>query len=582
MNLSFMKLIGLTSDTAGNHDSSAAYFSGEEVKYAISEERITRRKHDNSFPNNSIKEILDEQKLKLKDIDYFVSGTPQVKLGKFLSTYLKGFRFTSLWKIIQWIVGRAALFVNGNENPPKKDGARSFKELGLDQKKLIRVPHYLAHAETAYTYSGMENCLVVSWDGYGIDGNGAPLCGTIYMGKDGRLVRLEDVPVYTSLALYYGAVTVALGFKLNDGEGKTMGLAAYGKKSPALKLVRKVFPFFQNGEWVARSNWLEITGVSRPEYFRFTPTYRYLRYLIEEHGAEQVAFAAQTIFEHEAGKFFKYLISKYKTKKVAVAGGIFLNVKFNMKLLKEGIVDDIFVYPNPGDGGVAVGAAIAGAKILGEKVRRYRLESVALGKEYSKREIKKAISAHSKEIAVKDWCKSLYREVALEIAKGKVIGWFVGRDEWGPRALGQRSVLADPGKVEIKDRINDRMKQRDWFMPFAPVVLEEYVDKVLSNGYGTPFMTLTDDIKKEMLDRIPAAIHVDGTARAQIIKRETNEPYWKVLNEFYKLTGVPVLLNTSFNRHGLPIVHTPEEAVQHLLWGCVDELVMDTYMVKKK
>lgn len=577
-----MKIIGLTSDVTGNHDASAALLIDGKIKFAISEERITRIKHDVHFPTDSIKEALKFENLKINDIDYFASGSPPTNIFRLLLTYLSGFRYTNLKKILQWVVARAALIINGNEDYSKFRFPNNTLEFGIKKEKLVYVPHYQAHAETAYNYSGMNNCLVVAWDGYGVDAGGKPLSGSVFRGNNGQLTKLEDIPVYTSIALYYGAVTVALGFKLNDGEGKTMGLAAYGKKSPVVKIVRSLFPVFEAGSWLARNNWLEINGVSRLDYFRLTPTYRYLRSLIEEYGSEQVAFAAQQVLEEEGEKYFKYLVNKYKFKNVAVAGGIFLNVKFNMRLLEKGIVDDIFVYPNPGDGGIAVGAAIALSKKLGGNIETKRMENAALGRSFTNVEVGRAIKLFSKDIVAKDLGSGIYKRAAKDIADGLVIGWYVGRDEWGPRALGQRSVLADPRHLETKERINDKLKQRDWFMPFAPVIMEEFKHKVLENGYGTPFMTLTDNIKKDFVKKIPAAIHIDGTARAQIIKKETNLAYWSVVNEFNRLTGIPVLLNTSFNKHGLPIVHTPEEAIEHLIWGCIDELVLENYLVKRK
>lgn len=576
-----MKIIGLTSHVTGNHDASVALLEDGKVTFAISEERISRIKHDNHFPVNAILEALSFGKLKLWEVDLFVSGAPPVNILRFIFTYLKGFRFTIFRKIVQWLIGRSAIFVNGGEDVGSRKGVNTALEYGIEKKKLIFVPHYLAHAETAYHFSGMNKCLVVSWDGYGIDENGAPLCGVIYKGEDGNLVELEKIEVYNSLALYYGAVTMALGFKLNDGEGKTMGLAVYGKSSSAVKVIRDMFPSFRGGVWVAKNNWLEINGVSRPDYFRFTPTYRRLRYLIEEYGAEQIAYAAQKVLEEEAGRFIKHLTIKYKIKKIAVAGGIFLNVKFNMKLLKDKIVNELFVYPNPGDGGIAVGAALVGYKKLGNVLKPVKMESALLGRSFSKKEIVLALNKFKKELQYKDLGNNLYKTVAKHIAQGEVVGWFTGRDEWGPRALGSRSVLADPRDINTKNRINNKLKQRDWFMPFAPVVLEEFKNEVLVHGYGTGFMTLTDDVDIQMAKKIPAAIHIDMTARAQVIKREVNPGYYQIVKEFYNLTKVPALLNTSFNKHGLPIVHTPKEAIDHLIWGCVDELVIEDFLITR-
>ncbi len=374
---------------------------------------------------------------------------------------------------------------------------------------------------------------------------------------------------------------MALGFKLNDGEGKTMGLAVYGKDSPAVGEIRNFFPYFKGTNWVARATWLEVNGVSRPEYFKKTKTFKMLKSLIEKYGEKNIAFAAQFVLEEEGEKFFKYLVKKYKQRNVALAGGIFLNVKFNMKLLEKNIVDRLFVYPNPGDGGIAVGAALAYYKELGNKVKVGDLPSAYLGCDFSEKEIRLSLKDFGKKIKFVKYGTKLPKVVAKEISKGKVVGWFHGRGEWGPRALGSRSVLADPRHIETKERINSKLKQRDWFMPFAPAILEEHTEDVLKNGYGTPFMTLTDKVKKHMAKKIPAAIHIDSTARSQIVSKRTNPSYWQVINEFYKLTKVPVILNTSFNKHGLPIVHSPKEAIEHLMWGCVDELAIGPYLVTK-
>lgn len=577
-----MKIIGFTSHISGNHDSSVALLIDGKIVFAESEERASRIKHDTHFPNKTLFESLEKNALKLKDIDYFASGSVSLTQTQILSSYWGGFKYAGMRKTIIWILTRIFLQLTRMDLPRQDKQLNSFLGRGLSKEKLITVSHYLAHAETAYQYSGMDECLVVAWDGYGLDQKGKPLCGSVFKGNDGKLELLEEIPVYTSLGLYYGAVTVSLGFKLNDGEGKTMGLAAFGKKSQALQKLIEFFPYFNGKKWVARKNWLEINGVSRPEYFKLTSSYRYLRWLIEEYGGEQIAWAVQKIFEDEAVKYFRYLIKKYKMKKVAVAGGVFLNVKLNSKLLKEKIVNQIFIYPNPGDGGVAVGAALSAYKQVGNKLAVEKMEDTYLGCGFSDKEIKKTLYMFKKKIAVKDIKNILPRIVAQEIAAGKAIGWFQGRGEWGPRALGDRSVLADPRKIETKERINNKLKERDWFMPFAPAILSEHAGKFLEHGFGTPFMTLTDDIKPASVKKIPAAIHVDNTARAQVVFKKANPLYWELINEFYKITGIPVLLNTSFNRHGLPIVHTPSEAIEHLIWGCIDELVIGGYQVTLK
>lgn len=574
-----LNIIGLTCHYTGNHDNSVALLTNGKIVFAESEERISRIKHDTQFPIRVIKHALAFNKIDLKEVDYFVSASPPTNLLKLLSNYFVGFKHTDIQSIIKWIMGRTLLLFSQSKSNSKKSLPENYQEANLPTKKLKFVSHYLAHAETAYTFSGIEECLVVSWDGYGLSEMGEPLCGVIYYGKGGELKLLEEIPVYSSLALYYGAVTVALGFKLNDGEGKTMGLAAYGRESDAVDEIRKLFPCFSGKSWVVRSSWLEVNGVSRPEYFKKTDFYKKIESLIKRYGWEQIAYASQKVLEEEGEKFFRYLVKRYKQKKVALAGGIFLNVKFNMRLLTQKIVDEIFVYPNPSDGGVAVGAAIVAYKSMGRKILVEKMKSAGLGCSFGDSEIRASFDKFMSKIKINKIESKLPKIVALHISEGKVVGWFQGRGEWGPRALGTRSVLADPRKIDTKERINKYLKQRDWFMPFAPVILDEYKDEVLKHGYGTAFMTLTDDVNSKFLKKIPAAIHIDGTARSQIIEKSTNPLYWQVVEEFRKITGVPVLLNTSFNRHGLPIVHTPFEAIRHLIWGCVDELAIGNYLI---
>ncbi len=583
-----MKIIGLTCHFSGNHDNSAALVVDGRVVFAESQERISRIKHDRHFPIAAIKHALQYEKVKISDIDYFASASPPTNFMKLFLNYIKGFQYAGFKKVLVWALARAFLLFKVSELPQFDKRPNTYLEMGLPKEKLLYVAHHLAHAETAYHFSGWRECLVVVLDGYGINDLGYPLCGSVYLGRDRQLEHLEDIPVYVSLGLYFGAVTVALGFKLNDGEGKTMGLAAFGKSSEAVKKMREVFPFFDGKKWVAKNNWLEINGVSRPEYFRLTPTYRYLRLLIEEYDAENIAFATQKIVEEELEKYIRYLFKKYSSKlnqrekKLAVAGGVFLNVKANTRLLQNKVVDDIFIYPCPADGGVAVGAAMAAYKKFGGVLDVIELEAVDLGCGFSKSEIKNAIRFFSRKIKVLDLGKTICKKVAEHLSKGEVVGWFQGRGEWGPRALGHRSVLADPRYIETKQRLNLRLKERDWFMPFAPVILEEYSKDFLQHGFGNPFMTLTDDVNSKKADNIPAAIHIDNTARSQIVKKKIDPLYWQLIDQFRQITGVPVLLNTSFNKHGLPIVHSPEDAIKHLLWGCIDELVIGNFLITRK
>jgi len=303
-------------------------------------------------------------------------------------------------------------------------------------------------------------------------------------------------------------------------------------------------------------------------------------YLFEKYGRENVAAAAQQVFEEELEKYIKYLVKKYKIKKAVFAGGIFLNVKANMRLLKNKIVEDIYVYPNPSDGGTAMGAAIIVSLQKGVKIKRKEIFHSAYGKIFNNTEILKELKK-TKNISYEKLGKNLPKRLARFMADGKVVGLFQGKGEWGPRALGQRSVIADPRDIKTKDRINEILKGREWFMPFAPSMLIERAPDYLKTLRKAPFMIIADDTKKSKRNEIKAAIHIDNTARPQLVSKEANPLYYQIIKEFEEITGVGAILNTSFNKHGLPIVYSPRDAIDHLIWGAIDLLAIGDYLVER-
>ncbi len=573
-----MKIVGITSHLGGVHDDSAALLEDGKVLFAEAEERVSRVKHDGRFPYLAIKEALRCTKTNPSEVDYYVSANPEQSLTRAFVASLRFIPAVGLAKYFSYVYKR---FFYKVDNFFDERFPRHYIEAGLPEEKLIKISHYLAHAATAYFFGPFDRCLVVTMDGFGPGENGEPLSGEIYLGKDGKLTLLEKVPVRGTLGLYYGAVTVALGFKLNDGEGKTMGLAAYGDPKICYKQMKAFFPHFAKGSWTAKKSIIDVLNIIRKELYETSETAVYLKRLVSRHGRKNVAASVQRVFEEELTRYIKYLVSKYETRKVCAAGGIFLNIKANMKLLREKVVDDLFVYPNPTDGGTAVGAAIAGFILKGRKVRRKELLHPVFGREYSDSEILSEIKKHS-GITYKKLGSNKARVVAELIARGKVVGWFQGRGEWGPRALGQRSVIADPRKVATKDRINKILKGREWFMPFAPSILEERAAGYLVSLRKAPFMIIGDYATKLGLRELKATTHVDGTVRPHIVRREVEPLYWQVIKEFEKLTGVGAILNTSFNKHGLPIVYSPMDAIEHLLWGTIDTLVIGGYLAEKQ
>lgn len=570
-----MKILGLTDHEGRVHDSSIALVEDGKILFAEAEERVSRVKHDGRFPYLAIKEALRFTKTKISSIDYFVSATPKENYIRMLLTTLKFIPHVGIKNYLGQIF---KAFVYRAHKLPGNGEQMDMGKLNIPKEKFFVISHYLAHAASAYYSCPFDECLVVTMDGFGLGGRGEPLSGGIYLGSENRLLRLEDVPVHASLGLYYGIVTMAIGFKLNDGEGKTMGLAAYGDASRCYKEMKKFFPNFIGGKWTIRDSIMDILNVSKRDIFQNSRTYKQLIKMVGKYGREDVAASCQKVFEEELLKYVLHLVKKYKLRKVVVAGGVFLNVKANMLLLEKKIVDDLFVYPNPADSGTAVGAAFIGFLTKGRKIAREELLHPAFGRKFSDQEIRREL-AKSEGIIYKKVKNGLARKVANLLVKGEVVGWFQGRGEWGPRALGQRSVIADPRKIEIKDRINKILKGREWFMPFAPSMLIERAPDYLKSLKKAPFMIIADKLKNGKDKHIKAAIHIDKTARPHLVTKQANPLYYQVIKEFDKLTGVGAILNTSFNKHGLPIVYTPKDAIEHLLWETIDCLIIGNYCV---
>lgn len=573
-----MKILGLTAEKFQVHDNSVALVENGQVVYAEAEERLSRKKHDGSFPGLALNSLLEFSKTNLDDIDYFVSATPQANPLRSFIDALQYVPVVGVGNFLRLIYSR---MVSGQLPETDTGTAKSLFDLGIKKERFFHVSHHLTHAATAYFSSPFNDCLVVVMDGYGCDSNGKPLSGKVYRGRNGKLSLLEDIPTHASLGLYYGAVTLALGFKLNDGEGKTMGLAAYGKPKKCYQQIQEIFPRFLNGKWIARSTALEILSISRPQIYKETRIAKELGKLVEKHSREDVAAAAQQVFEEEIEAYIRYLVKKYKMRKIAASGGVFLNIKCNMKLLNEHIIDDLFVYPNPSDGGAAVGAAIVGYMMKNGSYPQKEMVQSTYGRSYTDEEIEKELKK-TKGIVYIKLGKNLPTKVAERLAAGKVLGWFQGKGEWGPRALGHRSVIADPRSEATKDRINNILKGREWFMPFAPSMMEERAKDYLVHLRKGPFMIIGDSVRKSKIKDLGAVIHVDGTVRPHLVSKEVEPLYYQVIEEFEKITGVGSVLNTSFNKHGLPIVFSPKDAVDHLLWGAIDELVIGSYHVKRK
>jgi carbamoyltransferase len=421
--------------------------------------------------------------------------------------------------------------------------------------KLKRFNHHLCHAANAFYASGFDRSLVISFDGYG-SGN----CGAIYVGSDKGLEKLHEFKFPNSLGQFYEYVTSALGFRPSRHEGKIVGLAAYGNPEVVGPILRSRFEGLDEGD-------IRIVNASN---------YYLSRYLAQNFAMRDVAAAYQTVLEEVAKKVAGYWLKKTGCEYVCLSGGVNANVKLNQRIQECEGVKGVYVYPNMGDGGCGTGAAYVASVESG--IRPERVDSVYLGPDYSDEEIEsclKAAGVHYKRLQEPEV------EIAAELAKNRIVGRFNGRMEYGPRALGNRSVLYQAKEPEVNLWLNHQLGRTE-FMPFAPAALDESKHELFKNIEGgertAQFMTITFDCTEKMCKESPAAVHIDKTARPQLVTAQSNPSFHKLLTEYKKLTGLSVLINTSFNMHEEPIVCSPEDAVRAFLDGRIDMLAIGNYL----
>jgi carbamoyltransferase len=524
----------------GDHNPAACLIENNKIIAIGEEERFLGFKYaSGQLPIKSIEYCLKEAKIKLKDVDKVaVDWDPRIYLKKLAK---RGFEKT-IFNAFSYLGLKGKI----------SDLERLLKfHFGAD-KKITPLEHHISHAYSSIPFSGFRNdCYSITVDGYG------EVASTlIYHPKEGKI---KEIYVPSSLGVFYTEVTRWIGFGMHE-EGKTMGLASYGTK----KYDFSKYISWKDGEFKLIPNFAKHLEND------FGPMNRGGE-LTKKH--ENVAYTTQRYLEEVLIHLVDYYVGK---NNLCLAGGVALNCVTNGRILRETGIKDIFVQPMAGDAGGAVGAAAYFAVQDGHKFEKMYHAYYSQG--YENDGIEKVL----KQAGLKyDYVKDPSGVAAELIADGKIVGWSQGRMEVGPRALGNRSILADPRKAEMKDIINKRVKHREPFRPFAPSLLEEHMDKYLVKAHTTPFMLLSFDVVIDKREEIPAVTHVDGTARPQSVTRKQNPLYYDLIRQFYKETGVPVVLNTSFNIQGKPINRTPKEAIATLYTEDMDALVLGNYLVKK-
>ena len=556
------------------HDSAAALLKDGKVIAAVEEERFSRTKFDDSFPKQAIDWCLKESGISPKNLDSVAFyDKPILKFERLLDNYIavapKGL-YSFLSVIPKWIHKRVWV----------KD--EILKHLKGFNGTIIFPEHHVSHAAHTFFTSPFNESAILT-----VDGVGEWTTTAFGSAHDTTIELTNDIRWPHSVGLFYSAFTYFLGFKVNEGEYKLMGLSAYGKPKYYDLIMKNLVDVKDDGSVHLNMKYFSftydkvMTNQNFSDLFGITPRK-------EDSNAEQIhydiAASAQLVLEEILLRMVKHVHKKTGMKNLCLGGGVALNGVVNYRILKEGPFENLHIPPSPGDAGSAVGCAqyLYYCHKKNKRKMEHNAEmiqnNVYVGPSHSNDEIKSFLDMnkiHHKYLET----DSLLETTAQLIAEGNVVGWYQGKMEWGPRALGNRSILADPRNAEMKYTLNEKIKHRESFRPFAPCILEEHLSEYFDIDIPSPYMLFVAPVKKP--EKIPAVTHVDGTSRLQTVSKDTNPLYYDLIKEFYKITDVPVLINTSMNVRGEPIVNTVEQAYNMIIKTDMDYLVMGNYNIKK-
>ncbi len=562
-------------------DPSAALLKDGEVVAFVEEERLVRNKHATSyFPSRAVKWVLEAADVAIIEVDAITigwdchmhaSGEVQAHFDEINKKYPPSETDRAYQR------NRVAAYT------PDHYGALIRRHLrkmygDVELPPIVYVRHHLAHAVMAYFHSGFDQSLVLT-----VDGSGETQTTVWWHGKDGELEQLYEVRTPHSLGWFYSAFTEYLGFAAYDGEYKVMGLAAYGEPDAGIrKKLEGLIWYDGNGGFESRPEILSMGPRSLSRWFP-DALVEYMGIPLRAENEEitphhiNLAFEVQQRLESIVRDMLLYWQERTGVRKLCIAGGVALNVKMNGNLFVGNYAEDVFVHPLSADTGMPIGSGMAYAYERG-LLKPRRLEHVYFGPEFSDDEI---------EAVLRSCGISYRREAAIEtrvaelLAEGKVVGWFQGRMEGGPRALGSRSILADPRSAESRDKVNAVIKFREFWRPFCPSMTPAGARRFLEKHTHAPFMIITFQAKPAAETEIAGVVHVDGTSRVQVVSEEANPRYFRLLEEFEKMTGVPVVMNTSFNVKGEPIVCTPHDALRTFFATGMEALAMGSWLIEK-
>ena len=547
------------------HDSAVALLEDGEVLFAAAEERFSRKKHDGTFPWRALQAGLEHAGVPLSDVDAAAfgwnrPGATQLHTLKGVATgrmafgaYRVAYSFYDLALTLYAAGGKRNLKQGFGQLPP--GGVR-------------HVDHHEAHAWSTFALSGFDDAAVLV-----IDGRGATQSSSIYDAHSGALRLLRTILYPNSLGTLYQAFTYHLGFQTHADEWKVMGLASYGEPTVPMDEFIRVS---EDDYWVNMKVLPRRRGDDPLLRARFGPRREPEGPLLDDH--RNLAASIQSAVEEAILMLARNAVRLTGRRSLCLAGGVAMNSKANGAIAASGLVDRLFIQPAAGDDGTALGAAIACHRRLDPSVPVRPMRHAYLGPGFSTEQVRQALDDAGLEY---DQVPDIEAVAARLLAGGHVVGWFQGRMEFGPRALGNRSILGDPRDAATRDRVNASVKFREEWRPFAPSCLAEKTGEYFEPEMESPYMIVTQTVRADKREVIPAVTHVDQTARVQTVERDVNPRYWQLISEFERLTGVPVILNTSFNLRGEPIVCTPQEAISTFQRSGLDVLAIEDFVVTK-
>ena len=581
-----MNILGVSFDY---HEASAALVQDGKVTAAAAEERFTRIKNDASLPINAIKACCKLGNIEISDIDIVVYyEIPVLKFDRILRSCFSGWKFHSkyFWSTVENWLSQDKFY-------PKHQLSES---LAIPISKIKMIRHHQSHAASAFYASSFDKATVVT-----LDGVGEHETASISLADGNKIKTLRTNLHPHSIGLFYSAITAFLGFKVNEDEYKVMGMSGYGQPQYYDEL-RSLFTFNDDGTFTVDQRYFDF---HRPVDLPYTTAFTDLlgeprvpessfvsnaaSHQLDEQGQHyaNIAASAQRVTEEVIAHVVFSAIKQTKVSDVCLAGGVALNSLANGKLQRK-IPGRLYVQPAAGDSGTAIGAALHWHFEKLNNTQRFPMDSALLGPKYDESQIQKALQdSYTEEYEYLGDEEKLCTKVADLLNKGAVVGWFQGRSEFGPRALGSRSILANPLILDMQDIVNKRIKFREAFRPFAPAVPAEDAEGIFdisspqSDMEPEHFMLSICQVKEAYQKKLPSITHVDGTARVQLVSKSTNALFHNLLKKFGEIAELPVLLNTSFNLRGEPIVETPLNAIRTFEWSGMDYLVLGRYLIKK-